>query len=262
MSSHNQKLAPTSINNPCPVCGDTTGRDRHATEDEAWFCAEHSSIKKFGVVGEFKCVSHSKDGFWAIFKLDNSREWSQEQRENWRAKQARRQQRNKQRAKEIQLVEQQRALSVDERHKLYSEILDRLKLEPATITDLRRRGFTDKEIANCGFKSVARYLKLAKKYDKQLPGIGNDGKSLAVRDDGYICPLKDFEGRITGLQVRLHQPQDGNRYRWLSTPQTATLKLQPEHENPLAVFHPSGDKPFGIAIVEGTGAKPYFVSQR
>ena len=212
MSSHNQKLAPTSINNPCPVCGDTTGRDRHATEDEAWFCAEHSSIKKFGVVGEFKCVSHSKDGFWAIFKLDNSREWSQEQRENWRAKQARRQQRNKQRAKEIQLVEQQRALSVDERHKLYSEILDRLKLEPATITDLRRRGFTDKEIANCGFKSVARYQKLAKKYDKQLPGIGNDGKSLAVRDDGYICPLKDFEGRITGLQVRLRQPQDGNRY--------------------------------------------------
>lgn len=260
--SHNQKLAPTSINNPCPICGDTTGRDRHATEDEAWFCAEHSSIKKFGVVGEFKCVSHSKDGFWAIFKLDNSREWSQEQRENWRAKQARRQQRNKQRAKEIQLKEQQRALSVEERHKLYSEILDRLKLEPATIADLRRRGFTDKEIANCGFKSVKRYQKLAKKYDKRLPGIGNDGKSLAVRDDGYICPLKDFEGRITGLQVRLHQPQDGNRYRWLSTPQTATLKLQPEHENPLAVFHPPSEKPFGIAIVEGTGAKPYFVSQR
>lgn len=260
--SYSQKLAPTNINNPCPVCGDTTGRDRHATEDKAWLCAEHSSVRRCQVVGEFKCVSHSKCGFWAVFKVDNSHEWSEEQRREWQAKQTRRQQRSKQRAEEIRLKEQQQALSVEERHKLYSEILDQLKLEPATITDLRRRGFTDKEIENCGFKSVSRYHTLAKKYDKRLPGIGNDGKSLIVRDDGYLCPVRSISGHITGLQVRLHNPKDGNRYRWLSTPQTATLKLQPEHENPLAVFHPPSDKPFGIAICEGTGAKPYFVSQR
>ncbi|NJL78629.1 MAG: hypothetical protein HC917_06810 [Richelia sp. SM2_1_7] len=64
------------------------------------------------------------------------------------------------------------------------------------------------------------------------------------------------------MQLRLHTPIDGNRYRWLSTPQTATLKLQPENENPLAVFHPPGGNPEGIAIVEGTGAKPFFVAQR
>lgn len=260
--SYSQKLAPTTASNPCPVCGDTTGRDRHATDDEAWLCASHSSVRKYGVVGEFKCVGHSKDGFWSIFKIDNSREWSDEQRREWQEKQARRQQRNKQRAEELQVAEQQRALSVDERHKLYSKILDQLKLEPATITDLRKRGFTDKEIASCGFKSVSKYQKLAKKYDKRIPGIGNDGRSLAVRDDGYLCPVRNFDGRITGLQVRLHNPKDGNRYRWLSTPQNATLKLQPDNENPLAVFHPPGDKPYGIALVEGTGAKPYFVSQR
>ena len=184
------------------------------------------------------------------------------ERREWRAKQARRQQRNKQRAEEIRIKEQQRSLSVEERHKLYSEILDQLKLKPATITDLRRRGFTDKEIENCGFKSVSRYQKLTKKYDKRLPGIGNDGKSLVVRDDGYLCPVRSISGHITGLQLRLHKPTDGNRYRWLSTPQNATLKLQPENENPLAVFHPTGDKPFGIALCEGTGAKPFFVSQR
>ena len=260
--SYSQKLAPTSINNPCPVCGDISGRDRHGTEDEAWLCASHSSTRKYGVVGEFKCVGHSKDGFWGIFKIDNSREWSDEQRQQWRAKQTRRHQRNKQLAKEQQQKEQQRALSVADRHRLYSEILGELKLEAATITDLRRRGFTDKEIANCGFKSVRKYQKLAKKYDKKLPGIANDGKSLAVRDDGYLCPVRSIDGHITGLQYRIHKPQDGNRYRWLSTPQNATLKLQPQHENPIGVFHPPGDKPYGIAICEGTGAKPYFVSQR
>ncbi|MEM9925378.1 MAG: hypothetical protein AAF915_16770 [Cyanobacteria bacterium P01_D01_bin.50] len=260
--SFNQKLATTSKANPCPICGDTTGKCRHATEDEAWFCAGHSSVRKFDVVGEFKCVSHSKDEFWAIFKIDNSREWSEEQRADYKAKQARRQQQNKQRAEKLQVAEQQRALPVEERHKLYSEILNQLKIEPATTDDLKRRGFTDKEIENCGFKSVNKYQKLASKCDKRLPGIGNDGKSLVVREDGYLCPLKDFDGHITGLQYRIHKPQDGNRYRWLSTPQNATLKVQPEHENPLAVFHPPGDKPFGIAICEGTGAKPYFVSQR
>ena len=260
--TYSQKLIPTNINNPCPICNDITGRDRHATEDEAWFCSSHSSIRKFESVGEFKCVSHSKDGFWAIFKIDNSRDWSDQQRREWQTKQVKRQQQNKQQAEKIQLKEQQRALSADDRHRLYSEILDQLKLEPATITDLRRRGFTDKEIQESGFKSVAKYQKLAKKYDKRLPGIGTDGKSLVVGGDGYLCPLKDFDGRITGLQLRLHQPQDGNRYRWLSTPQTATLKLQPENENPLAVFHPPGDKPYGIALCEGTGAKPFFVSQR
>ena len=69
------------------------------------------------------------------------------------------------------------------------------------------------------------------------------------------------QGRITAIQLRVYDPKDGNRYRWLSTPSRATLKLFPENENPKAVFHPSSGKPEAIAIVEGTGAKPFLVAE-
>jgi cell division protein ZapA (FtsZ GTPase activity inhibitor) len=157
---------------------------------------------------------------------------------------------------------QERALSADERHQLYSKVLEELPLDSATVTDLRQRDFTDEEISRSRIRSVKQWQKLNSQYNPQLPGIGKDGKSLAVRNDAYLCPLFDFEGRIVAFQQRLHNPQDGNRYRWLSTPDRATLKLQPEDENPLTVLHPSGNKPEGIAIVEGTGCKPFFVSER
>ena len=73
--------------------------------------------------------------------------------------------------------------------------------------------------------------------------------------------MRDFKGRITALQIRLHNPLYGNRYRWLSTPKTATLKLQPQNENPLAIFHPNNPAK-GIALAEGVGVKPYLTSQR
>ena len=252
---------PLGKSDPCPICASDNGAcRRHKNDPDYVHCHNHADARKFETINGWKCIEVSK-GHTAGFRPDNGN-WEPQARWNYAADRKLRDKKRQEKFNDVQLKEQQRALSVDDRHKLYSEILDQLKLGAATVTDLRRRGFTDKEIENCGFKSVAKYQKLVKKYDKRLPGIGADGKSLVVRGDGYLCPLKDFKGRITGLQLRLHKPEDGNRYRWLSTPQNATLKLQPEDENPLAVFHPSGGKPYGIALCEGTGVKPYFVSQR
>jgi hypothetical protein len=58
---------------------------------------------------------------------------------------------------------------------------------------------------------------------------------------------------------------DSNRYRWLSTKKQTlhlyTTGFNPDGELPLAIHRPTG-KPEGIALAEGTGAKPFLTSQR
>jgi len=250
------RLTVSSSKNPCPVCEDIAGSCR-ILEDDSVFCHAFVDAKLGEKVNGFICVK-SCNGHTATFKPDNSAEWTEQRRREWEAQKAERREQAKQEERE----RQQRALPAEKRHELYSDILDQLTLDPATIADLQRRGFTQDEIEKSGFKSVKKWQPLNKQYDTRLPGISKDGKFLVTVHDGYLCPIRDFEGRITGLQLRLHNPLDDNRYRWLSTPDTATLKLQSEDENPIAVFHPPSGKPEGIAIVEGTGPKPFFVSQR
>lgn len=250
------KSQSTSSRNPCPVCEGVSGACR-ILQDNTVFCHGLVDAKKGEKANGYVCVKVAT-GHTATFKPNNSEEWSAELKRQWDERKASRQQR----AKDEEQKRQERALPSEKRHELYSDILDQLNLDPATIADLERRKFTEDEIERSGFKSVKKWQSLNRQYEVDLPGIGRDGNFLAVGDDGYLCPVRDFEGQIVGMQLRLHNPVDGNRYRWLSTPGEATLKLQPEDENPIAVFHPPGGKPEGIAIVEGTGTKPFFVSQR
>ena len=219
-----------------------------------------ADTRKGEVFGGHKCLGHSKDGLWAIFKLDNTYEWSEQRRLEWESEKFNRQQ------KVIESSQQrrERTLSADERHELYSKILVELALDEITVADLRRRGFSEAEIDASGFKSVVKGQELKAPIDERLPGISKDGKRLIVGGDGYLCPLLDFDNRIVGLQLRLHNPLDGNRYRWLSdsSSQTLALLIKGEYlENPLAMFRPEG-KPEGIALAEGTGVKPFLVSRR
>jgi hypothetical protein len=248
---------PSNANNPCPVCQKTDGACR-VLADETVFCHGFADAKKFEKVDGYICIASAKSGHTSTFKPDTSAEWTEDRRREWEDKKIARQQA----AKKENEIRQARALSSDERHALYSEILNQLNIDDVTLADLQRRGFTQEEIERSGFKSAMKWQTLRKKYDSRLPGISEDGKFLVVGGDGYLCPLRDFEGKVTGMQVRMHSSQDGDRYRWLSTPKRASLKLQPEDENPLAVFHPPSGKPEGIAILEGTGCKPFFVSQR
>jgi hypothetical protein len=255
-SALNSRPIRSTQHNKCPVCNGSNGACR-ILPDETIFCHGFADAKKFEKVNGYVCIAPAR-GHTATFKLDNSTEWTEDRRREWEARKVARQQA----AKEEEQIRQARALSADERHQLYSEILDQLAIDKTTLADLQRRGFTPEEIERSGFKSVRKWQPLNKKYDTRLPGVSEDGSFLVVGGDGYLCPLRDFEGRIIGVQLRLHSSEDGDRYRWLSTPKRASLKLQPEDENPLAVFHPPGGKPEGIAILEGTGCKPFFVSRR
>lgn len=245
---------PSNRHNPCPVCSGINGACR-TLEDDTVFCHSLADARKGEKINGYICVKPAS-GHTATFKPDNSAEWSEKRRREWEALKAQRQQKAK-------LEEQQRrerALSADERHQLYTQILEQLSLDSATLNDLHKRGFTTAEIDACSFKSVAKWQKLEAPIDKRLPGIGFNGRSLITSGDGYLCPLYDLQGRIVALQLRLHNPPDGNRYRWLSS-SGQTLALYPEGENPLTVLRPTG-KPEGIALVEGTGAKPFLVAHR
>jgi hypothetical protein len=259
VGGYRSKLIPTNANNPCPICDDTTGKCRQGRDDaDYWQCMSSATIRKGDTVAGYKCLGQTKDGLWGQFRI-HQEITPQEREENRRQRQSQRERAaSERRAKSLPALE---------RDRLYREILSALELHPDDRADLIRRGFTPEQIALCGFRSVERYQPLPRKFPHLLGGVSECGSKLIVAHPGYLCPLRDREGLIVGVQLRLRTLPEGqkNRYRWLSS-EAHNVRLYPdgcdlEGENPLAVFRPS-PKPDGIALVEGSGAKPFLLSQR
>lgn len=248
--------------NPCPICDDTRGKCRQGKEDtDYWQCMTFSDLRKGEVHNGYKCIGGTRDGLWKQFRPDNSQEFSDQQRLEWKQETQRRQ---REKAKDDE-DRRKRSLSALERHEQYTRLFSELTLHPDDHADLIRRGFTNEQIELSGFKSVERYQKLKNQYPDLLPGISSDNK-IIVTDSGYLCPVRNTDGLIVACQVRIRALKEGdsNRYRWLSG-KGQTLHLFPSEssqgELPLAIFRPDGDIS-SIAVAEGTGAKPLIVSQR
>ncbi|MDP5017641.1 MAG: hypothetical protein NWQ43_10115, partial [Dolichospermum sp.] len=246
---------------PCPVCDSASGKCRGKEDSgkEYILCMTFADVRKGQIENGYKCIKSSDNGYQhnsATFVLDNSQEWTEQQREEWITL-------NQKRKADAELekkAKREKSLTADQRHKEYSKILDSLKLDITTVSDLKKRGFTENEINDCGFVSVEAWHKLPFAVDPQLPGISAKN-SLIASGDGYLCPLRNYDGQVVALQLRLHYPDDSGRYRWVSSErQTLALNVGDSLENPLGVFKP--ENPIGIAIVEGTGAKPYLASKR
>jgi hypothetical protein len=223
----------------------------------------YADAEKFEIINGYKCLkpaNQSKDGLWSVFKdveLDiyqNGTDFDPQLAAERVARQA------EKFLKELEAKEwlALNSLSVQKRHEFYSQILAELTLDADSDADLKARGLTDAEIEKSDFKSYSYGQRLTGNYPESLPGI-KEGNQLNA-SNGYLIPCRDFNGNITGLQMRLQNPSNNNRYLWLSNG-NGLLRLQPENENPLALYHPI-TAPKGIALVEGTGAKPYFVAQR
>ncbi len=204
-------------------------------------------------LGETQCGTWAK---WIEVDEGYKQQWTEEQREKQRLEQ----QQHQEKLRRLEVERAARSLSADERHRWYSQILAELPVNQDLIEDWDARGFTSEEREASGFKSVVQSQKLKNAVDPRLPGSNADGTSLYVAEDGYLCPIRDPEGRIIGCQLRRSDPNCQHRYSWLSS-KAQTLQLYPPGENPVAYFRPKGE-PKTIAIVEGTGAKPFLVSQR
>lgn len=255
-------LTPTNRHNPCGICEDNTGRCRQSTQDQDyWQCMTYADTRKGDAISGYKCLGHSKNGLWGQFRIDNSTEWTEQQREEWKRQNRQRQQ---QKVKEDER-RRQRSLSAIERDKGYQQLLSELTLHPDDRADLLRRGFTAAQIELSGFRSISRYQQLQGRYNELLPGVIPGKNRLIIRDEGYLCPIRNAEGLIVACQIRLRTlpMTESSRYRWLSGDRQ-TLHLFPDGSNgelPLAVFKPL-EKPSGVALTEGVGTKPFLVSQR
>ena len=259
------KLTTCSPSQPCDVCENTSPNCRRG--DDISLCMTFADAKVGEIINGHKALKLSKCGMWGVFKLDNSQEWSDEQREKWRLERERRKQHQKLESD----LRQKQSLSADDRDKEYRKLFDELQLRPEDKRELLDRGLTHSEIELGGYKSIDRYQKLREKYSNLLPGISPGGNAI-MTDAGWLCPVRDKYGRIVAAQVRLRViPTGGGRYRWLSSRTETNPNGQSPHvyparandrELPLAIFYPEDREVTGIAIAEGTGVKPFFVAQR
>jgi hypothetical protein len=248
----------------CPICGSTSGKCREHDTPGQYLCMGFADARKGDVISGFICTGRTKNSQWAMFALDNSRDYSREQHEAWAAQRAERRQKQQDEAKFVA----EQSLALKERDRLYRLLLGELTLSSDDRKDLKSRGFSDTEIDLCGYKSVEKYQRLQQKYSDLLPGVASDGRKLLVFDEGYLLPVRNQDGLIVACQVRLRKAVDGNRYRWLTSRTKINPKGQSPHihnkgfsELPLAIHKPEG-QPQGIALVEGTGVKPFLASRR
>jgi hypothetical protein len=218
----------------------------------------HAGAKKGEIVSGFKCIGRTKNGQWAEFKPDNSQNWTQQQRFEWQ--QENQQRRLQQKRRQQQQIASQ--LSAADRHKYYSEILDQLPLREPERADLERRGFTPPQIEADDYRSVEQWQEVLGSFASNLPGLLSNGRLNS--QPGYIFPIKNVDGLIVALSIRLRDGQNG-RYRWLTgatkkNPEGATPHL--DSELPITVFEPSEYQGDAIWLPEGTGIKPSIVRYR
>src|SRR4028119_1148484 len=129
-------LIPSGKQNPCPICENATGKCRQGREDSNyWQCMTYSDAKKGEVISGYKCIGLSKNCLWGQFRIDNSQDWSQQQRVEW---QARNRQRRQQQAKKDD-ERRGRSLSAVERDRQYRALLAELELDRDDRADLVRR---------------------------------------------------------------------------------------------------------------------------
>jgi len=262
----NSRALPSSKNNPCPVCGNTSG-DCRTLADETIFCFGESSAKKGDVVNGFICVKGA-NGHTATFKPDNREEWTEERRQEWeQQKLARQRAAEEERRRRIE-----GELPAVERDKYYRQILGQLKLSDEDRANLEARGFTTEQIERDGYKSVVPWQPVNRhlpewqrvNFPFNLPGLLPHHR-LNIHAAGILCPVFNQDGLIVALQVRLHQSVDG-RYRWL----TSATQKNPEGATP----HLNGELPIGIYepveesqtetiwLTEGTSIKPSLARHR
>jgi uncharacterized protein (DUF927 family) len=212
---------PTKKSNPCPVCGDISGKCR-TTETELVLCM--SALDKPSTPTEWKFLGLTNGGGqWGKIVPAG-------QPESGNSK-ALREQRTAERAA-VESSRIARLKPTDIRDSEYRHLVANCPILEADRADLTRRGLTDEDLA-------------------KLTPI-NDGRG------GYVIPIRDRDGLMVGGQRRLSNVAKGGRYRWATTGEN---QLPETGELPLAHWS-SSDGVEVVALVEGTGIKPYLAAQR
>jgi hypothetical protein len=255
------RALPTNKNNPCPVCGNTSG-DCRTLADETIFCFGESSSKKGDVVNGFICVKGA-NGHTATFKPDNREEWTEEKRQDWERQKLERQRAAEEERRRLIAAE----ISVDDRNLFNQKIVEQLGLNDADRKHLLDRGFTEKEIEECKFRSVRQWQLInLPGCPPNFPGLINAGfgdsakRKMIVSSAGILCPIQQ-DGKIVAFKVRFTEKKDDQRYSSVSC---TSSRFHITAEQPLAVLPPSkeGSHLEGIWVTEGSEIKPVLINQK
>lgn len=257
------KYIPTSRNNPCPVCGDTSRRCRHLSDSpDTVLCMTATDAN--GAPPGWQFLKLTSNGLWGIVRRDlgdtdeaSRREWA----ERWRHLRLERLRQEKAR--------HAASLTEGDRDTQIRDILGQLGLSSHHQEDLKRRGLNDELIAVGSFRSVEQWQKLNFEVSYRLAGVALGGRSLITAQSGYLCPIWNPLGQIVGWQLRVDNlaQEDAPKYLWATSrtrkrPNGATVHLQ-NGELPLTFCTPANDvHPLGqyIGIAEGI-LKPWIIAQ-
>ena len=245
-------LKPTSRTNPCPICEDVKGNCRHHDEEGKHLCMGFSDTRKGEIVNGYKCLTHFD--LWAAFCLDNSQQWSDEQRQSWLQEQAyKRQQRQVERKEFLAGL-----LSVEERDKEYRKLSAQLSLNKHHhYTELAKiRGLGEDEIwfaYNQGWIRSWQPGLEVKDLSLKLAGVNPETRILTgVR--GIAIAATDGQGHILGHQIASDNRDKFGKYIWLSSKaKGGSSPHLPNAELPLFVWrHPEATKITETWLVEGS----------
>lgn len=128
------------------------------------------------------------------------------------------------------ITTKEKVIATDEqRDKVYREFLSILTLKDKHKQDLLRRGLSELAIKNNYYKSLDlskdERIEVCKKLLEKglnLKGISGFFKHKTTGEwdfisyKGYAIPVKNLQGQIVGLQVRMEEGQD-SKYRWFSS---------------------------------------------
>lgn len=230
----------------CPVCSGARKDCRQSNETDLIFCRHHEA-NPIGYI--YRGDDRNGAGMWqasvdAEAFFDEARE---KRRLEFLAAEVRRKQ---------QQIDSQ--LPAVQRDKYYRQILNELSLSESHRQHLlNERQFTPEQIKNDGYKSVQQWQKIVGTVPSNLPGLLRHG-SLNAPGDGILCPVRNQDGLIVALKLRLDDGTQG-RYRWLTSATKKNRNGATPHYNgelPLSVFEPDEYSDLGIWLTEGLEFKP------
>ncbi|MEL6322223.1 MAG: hypothetical protein AAFQ57_16495, partial [Cyanobacteria bacterium J06626_14] len=241
---------PTRSNNPCPICTDTTGKCRETAHVQ--LCMTIADGMQH--IPGFRFIGRTKNDLWGKWIPQKNHSHVPPSPTPLTAQPQRR----------LQPIN---TLTTTDRDRLYRQIFETLSLHPDDRADLNRRGLTDEQINRWDVRSVQQWQPLVARMPPNLPGVHTNGRSLNTFTDGYLCPIRDIAGNIVACQIRSRRPDDKTpKYYWLTSKTQKNQHGATAHlhtgELPLSIHRPTQCSRAAIALVEGTGVKPFLTAER
>lgn len=209
-----------SLDADCPFCGERKGK-------------LNLNLKK----NVFKCNRCGESGgmlalYGKIYGLDNQTACREIKEALGRNEQA---PAYEVRHKAVKPVEKPEVITLEQaaddvKHKTYTMLLNLLTLSQVHKEGLMKRGFTEEQIIKngykstpvFGFRSIAKKLQMSGCVLEGVPGFYEEDTGewtihFTAKSSGFLVPVRNVDGFIVGMQIRIDHPYDGRKYMWLSS---------------------------------------------